>query len=243
MGDAGKGELDLDHMMERFFWKDILKEITSDMSPWDINILELANRYSRKVEKMKELNFKVPANVVLVSSILLRMKSDLLEFSGPDLEYDLEEWMKEGDFLEEFSQFSPEEPQPVDVNIEPEIPIKVKPRRVPKRRITATELISAIEEVVEEKKIEEKREKQEEKIVVESELDWKRKIHETYLRVMEILMRKERALFSELAKGKREKIVTLLSLLHLSSSKKIKLSQEKLYEEIFIHPCSSKDNS
>ncbi len=209
------------------------------MNPWDIDLVELADSYSKKVELMKELNFKIPANVVLVSSILLRMKSDLLVFSGPDLEYDLEGWIKEGAFLEEFSEFpaaaEDTETTLTDLDVDEDIPIKVKPKRVPKRRISALELIAAISEVLEEKERDKKRKGNEgNDIVVENEFDIEKSIHETYLRVMEILMKKERVIFSKLVKTREEIIYTLISLLHLSHNKKLKLVQPELYGEIFI---------
>jgi segregation and condensation protein A len=241
-GELQKGiQLKLDQFMEKVFWKDILMEITSMMDPWDIDLVELANGYSKKVEMMKELNFKIPANVILVSSILLRMKSDLLVFSGPDWEYDLENWVKEGTFLEEFSQFQPEEGDGkiTSVEIESEIPIQVRPKRVTKRRITALELITALSEVLEEKERERIKEgRKGEEIIVLNKFDIEKSINETYRRVMEILMRGEEVLFSELVKGRGGLIHTLISLLHLSSNKKLKLEQLELYGEIFIRPFS-----
>jgi segregation and condensation protein A len=253
--------VNLDNLIEKSFWKNILLEVISELNPWDIDIVELATRYSKRVERMKELNFKIPANVIIVSSVLLRMKSDLLTFSGPDLEYDLEEWVLEGAFLEEFTPLSNFEESShedeeknktgrlTNIDIDPRIPIQVKPRRVPKRRITALELISAIQEVLEDKeryrlKKEKKNNGDEEDIVITPKFDIKRLIHETYLRVMGILMKKNVAKFSELVDdSSREDIVSvLISLLHLSHNKKLKLMQKKLFGEIFIQPFSLKEN-
>ena len=65
-------------MIENSFWRDILYEIINTLDPWDIDLSELATRYSQKVKEMQEMNFKIPANVILVSSVLLRMKADIL---------------------------------------------------------------------------------------------------------------------------------------------------------------------
>jgi len=233
----------LDELIERSFWKDILLEIIAELDPWDIDIVELATRYSKRVEKMRELNFKIPANVIIVSSVLLRMKSDLLRFSGPDLEYDLEEWITAGDFVNVFSSENnfvknteSERRELVDIDIDPRVPIQVKPRRVTKRRISALELIAAIQEVLEDKereKIKKEKGKREDMIIKES-YDIKKVIEGTYLKVMEILMRKKFALFSEIIEKKEDIIPIFISLLHLSTKKKLKLKQKKLFDEIFI---------
>lgn len=226
----------LDLLIERSFWKDILLEIISEMDPWDVDIVELATRYSKKVEKMRELNFKIPANVVIVSSVLLRMKSELLRFSGPDLEYDLESWVSDGEFLQVFSDtWQKENNKAVNVEIDPKIPIQIKPQRVTKRRITALELIAAIQEVLEEKeRIIESKANGRSEIIISETFNIKKAIELTYLRIMEILMKKNVALFSEILTEKKDLIPVFLSLLHLSNSKKIKLKQKELFGEIFI---------
>lgn len=241
--DLSSLNLNLDYLIEKSFWKDILLEIISELNnPWDIDLVELATRYSKRVDRMKELNFKIPANVIIVSSVLLRMKSDLLTFSGPSLEYDLEEWISAGEFLDEFSSFTPiEENKKITlVDIDSRIPIEVKPRRVPKRRISALELIAAIQEVLEDKERYKKKKEEIEKgkdnnIIIKQNFDIKRLIHETYLRIIEILMKKDVVLFSELVNNSKEEIIQILiSLLHLSNNKKLKLIQNELYGEIFI---------
>ncbi len=64
------------------FWRDILYEIISTMDSWDIDITLLASRYSTRVSEMEEMNFRIPANVVIVSAVLLRMKAQFVGFSG-----------------------------------------------------------------------------------------------------------------------------------------------------------------
>lgn len=70
----------LDELMESedVTWRDILYEVLKGMNPWDVDLVELATRYSQKVDEMREMNFRIPANVVLVCSVLLRMKADIL---------------------------------------------------------------------------------------------------------------------------------------------------------------------
>jgi len=236
-------DINLHEMIENSFWKDILYEIIGRMDPWDINIAELATEYAGRVEKMKEMNFKVPANVVIVTAVLLRMKADIVG----NIPINMEEFMPE--FLEAefnlFGEFDPAAFSAVGEQLKREIagedglPIRVKPRRVVKRRVTAVELINAIQDVLEEKTLKQKLKKEGNgngKKVMEIALtaNIKELIEETYNRVMEILSTKDVALFSEMAHSLDEKISLFLSLLYLSNNQKVRLEQEQLYGEIFI---------
>jgi chromatin segregation and condensation protein Rec8/ScpA/Scc1 (kleisin family) len=60
-------------------------------------------------------------------------------------------------------------------------------------------------------------------------------IEETYERVIAILASKDSVMFSELAQSREEIVSTLISLLHLSNNQRLKLRQEKLFDEIYIY--------
>jgi len=210
-------------------WKDMLYEIISTLDPWDVNIIELSARYSKKVDEMQKMDFHIPANVMLVSSILLRMKADVLHFS------DLEESEEEFDY--DYADYADPEFNEFNENLdsELEIPIIIKPRRVPKRKVTAIELISAIQEVIGEKlkKVKNKKIKFE-RMIIPLEPDIKKLIEEIYNKILNILKKKETVTFSEITKKREDRIRVFLSLLHLSNNQKVKIKQEKMFEEIFI---------
>ncbi len=207
-------------------WKDMLYEIISTLDPWDINIVELSSRYSRRVDEMQRMEFHVPANIMLVSSILLRMKADVLHFS--DLDEDKEE------FNYDYAEYADSEFNE-NLDFDLEIPIIIKPKRVPKRKVTAIELISAIQEVMEEKTKEIRKKKVKfENMIIPVEPDIKKLIEEIYGKVMEILKNKETVTFSEILNDKDDMIRVFLSVLHLSNKQKIKIKQKKMFEEIFI---------
>ncbi len=234
--------MDIDDLIEKSFWRDILYEIISTMDPWDINLAELATRYSEKVESMKEMNFKVPANVVLVSSVLLRMKADIVaavEFNP--LEFAPED--AEGLNFNELDIGSYSEIGAIDGAViedcDGEIPISVTPKRVTKRRVTATELIAAIQEVLEDRKVKSCLEKEGHRIQaieIALSIDIKKLIEDTYLKLVSILSVKsdQVARFSEMATERKDIVPTFMSLLHLSNDQRISLRQERIYEEIFI---------
>lgn len=59
-------------------WEGVLRRLTADMDPWDIDVSELARRYRDYLQALRELQFEIPGRMVLTCSILLRMKSDVL---------------------------------------------------------------------------------------------------------------------------------------------------------------------
>jgi len=229
-------------MMNDLFWKDIIYEIISNMNPWDIDIAQLANGYAKKVEDIEKTEFKTPANVIIVSSVLLRMKADIIASINFNPNEYRDDEGSDVDFIS-LDEFDPtlfadmpdeEGAELVDWQA---ISLAVKPKRVPRRRVTAFELISAIQEVLEDKKIKEctKKNKKEKRVMeVEVKRDRGKIIEETYLRIMDILSNKNIVLFSEITDNREEVISTLVSLLHLSHKQKLKLKQEKLFDEIFI---------
>ena len=256
-------------MIKTSFWKDILYEIISSMDPWDMDITDLATRYSKKVEMMRDMNFRIPANVIIVSSVLLRMKSEIIGFSengssnnGGDYDPENPEglgmlldqaFMPDGsaDFCESGREteeccgglvdgdgmFIGDELGLIALN--DGIPIKVRPKRVPKRRVTAIELIAAIQEVLEDKtrrKVRKGNGGTKETVLITTEIDIGEIIETLYDRIMGILSRDKKAVvrFSELAIGREEIVSTLIPLLHLSNDQKIKITQENIFDEIFI---------
>ncbi len=229
---------DIDSMIETSFWRDTLYEIISTMDPWDIDIAELATRYSKKVDKMQEMNFRIPANVVIVSSVLLRMKAEIAGFGGNGA-FNLDEFADYEDVsMDEFECAQPDGGHIGGGNGDMIVPLDIKPKRVPKRRVTAMELIAAIQQVLEDKVIRKRITEsigEKKTIVININTDIRKLIEETYNRVIDILSRKDVALFSELANNRDEVISTFISLLHLSNKQRLKLTQEKIFDEIYIH--------
>ncbi|MBU4265849.1 MAG: segregation/condensation protein A [Candidatus Altiarchaeales archaeon] len=232
-------------MMESSFWKDTLYEVIGQMDPWDIDISELATEYASKVEQMEDMNFTIPANVVIVTAVLLRMKADIVGNIPISMDEFRPDFL-EGDF-DLFGELDPSAFSSVGDTLKSEVmgedglPIKVNPKRIVKRRVTAAELINAIQGVLEEKTLKQKLKKEgngngngKKVMEITIEANITELIEETYKRVMELIASKDVALFSEMANSLDEKISTLMSLLYLSNNQKVKLEQEHLYEEIFI---------
>lgn len=61
-------------------WEDVIVKIVAEegMDPWAVDICKLADVFGSYLSKMDQLDLRVPARFILITAILLRMKSDIL---------------------------------------------------------------------------------------------------------------------------------------------------------------------
>ncbi|MBI5046655.1 segregation/condensation protein A [Candidatus Micrarchaeota archaeon] len=113
-------------------WKEVLMDLVSSHSidPWDIDIIELADVFTKKVKDIEKVNFSVQANVILAAAILLRYKSEYLKMLS---------------YQTEMTEFPVEESQ-IDSSQIPEL--SFSSRIPPKRQITLNELLSEMEKII-----------------------------------------------------------------------------------------------
>lgn len=124
-------EFDIEELVAEATWKDMLLELVkkNELDPWDIDITDIVERYVDAVKRMKVLDLRVPANIILAAAILLRLKSELLQIE------------------EQVQQEAGEEPgAPVDYV--PPNGITLRMRLQPRRRVALSELIAALEEAM-----------------------------------------------------------------------------------------------
>lgn len=209
-------------------WKSLLTGIVKaeGMDPWDIDVTILSGKYLDKIRAMKTIDFRVPANAVLCSSILIRFKSDAWELY-PREEY---EDKLEDDHWEYI----------IDGQRVPDLD---PARRITRRRITIDDLITAVEKVME---TERKRAmRQRERLEVPQELvniafedreDFEKMVETVYKRVLASADSKKIAMFSQVVPGntRTDTIMTLLPLMHLATRGRLAVAQEEIFGEIFI---------
>lgn len=232
--------LELDKKFEREFWKDIIYEIVSTMDPWDIDIEELIKRYSEKINTMKNLNLKIPADVILVCAVLLRMKAEILKFSDEKNE------VEDNEIYEEIYE---EEDEIYDINkdsLNPndkDVDIKLIPKRIIKGKISVDELIKAIQDVLKTtdkkilKKIEEKQIEIMEFKVDESIRDIIDKIYKKIIEIQK-LSKEKKVKFSDVLdqKNKKKFVREFLAVLFLVNDRKIDIIQNENFGEIYLIP-------
>ena len=197
-------------------WEGLIRDIIIDegIDPWDIDIIRLANKFKEIIDKV---NIEIAGKFLLVSSILLSMKSD-------------EIFKKEEEEIDELI---------IPIFEKKEINIKTRVPIIKKRKITLNELINALKKAVEVKNKREKKKKVEEIKVKKIELkkvNIREKMEALYKKIISFFKYFERIPFKKLVPSwKREDIVwTFLPLIHLSAEHKLELEQEKEFGEIYV---------
>jgi segregation and condensation protein A len=227
-----KKGLDLESIVSLPTWKEMLIDLVSSekLDPWNIDVVEIAEEYIRRIKSMKLLDLHVPANLILAAAILLRFKSDALRFEEEEQVVSEEVYVGEG--LPSV-----------------EIPIlELRTRIPPKRKVTLEELMLTVEKVFEDQRKKEER-ASEIKIppvmnIQMPEFDIEERMDGFYERIKKEKDAEGLVLFSSLLKNnsKEEIIHALLPILHLAQKGLIFIFQEKMFGEIFIRVKGGKKN-
>ena len=220
---------------DKLSWQAIIYDLisTEQLDPWDIDISLLTNKFLTRVRELEEANFFISSKVLLATSLLLRIKSEIL------LNQDLQT-------LDDILFGKKEDKKYIQerIELEDEIPGLVPRTPLPRfKKVTLQELMFALGKAI---KTETRRIK---RIVVakqyemeaslslpKTKINIKDQINNVYRRLKEIFANREtRLAFSELAgKSRGEKIATFVPLLHLDNQQKVWLEQENHFEEIWI---------
>lgn len=219
----GKG-LDLESIVSQPTWKEMLIDLVSSdkLDPWNIDVVEIAEKYIRRVKDLRLLDLHVPANLILAAAILLRFKSDALCFEEEEQVVSEEVYVSE-------------DLPPVEIPT-----LELKTRIPPKRQVTLDELMLAMERVFEDQK---KREVKAKEVKIPPvmnikmpEFDMEDRMKDVYERIEKGKDSEGLVLFSSLLKDNsgEEIIFTLLPILHLAQNRMVFIFQEKMFGEIFI---------
>jgi chromatin segregation and condensation protein Rec8/ScpA/Scc1 (kleisin family) len=200
-------------------WQEVLSTIVVEegIDPKNVNIIKLADAFSVYLQRLKDFDFRIPARFILIAAILLSMKCEsLLE-------------------REEQRLNKLEKDEMAKLNLD--APLLIAPlSRKPTRRVTLTELISAMNkafEIKHRKELEfQKAEDLPEIRLPEPIVSIEKRIEAIYERIKS----KGIVKFSELVPvWKRKDIInTFLPLLHLSNRGSVECEQEELFKEIYI---------
>lgn len=219
-----------------YSWEQVIYKIIAweGLDPWNLNLKTLSDSFVNYLVKVKELDFKVPAKYLIIAAVLLRMKSDHLQYIG-DI---VSEYMKEDEEITE------------DIAMEDSLdgingiekfevtPVTVPPKRHPRRKIMITELITALRTVLRtDRRRRIRREKRRGRIDIEEDKLTER-IDSLYHKINEIMknLKEDELKFSNLVKEwKREEVIdTFVPIVYLDHAKKIDVRQEKIFDEIYI---------
>ncbi|HPR40987.1 MAG TPA: ScpA family protein [Candidatus Methanofastidiosa archaeon] len=193
--------------------------ISKEIDPWNIDIVELTNKYMERIRKLQELDLRLSGKTILVASILLRMQSEDI-------------------FREKSDEKEEEEEEELDFELKPILP----PLRRVSGKITLPQLMEALLQALEEadrKKTLKPRKRREEKHVIridEHRLNIEEQVTKLYDRICEMIREREFITMDELLDDHTPLSIarTLLFILYLETKSKIELEQEELFGEIYI---------
>ncbi|PIV68167.1 MAG: hypothetical protein COS07_04975 [Candidatus Aenigmarchaeota archaeon CG01_land_8_20_14_3_00_37_9] len=224
----------LDKIIKQESWEDLIDHIVAmeGLDPWDVDLVKLTDTFLKYIERIETLDFRIPAKVVLVAAVLLKMKA---EVAWPTIrqrptEYSFESLQDDLTSYEEIKQ------KLQQMTLEP------GPIRIVKRKVTLDELLGALTKAV---KVEDRRETRKKTLgkrirrqIDMSEEDIEKRINALMFEIDSFLLQlgSDKVEFSKLVKTwDRDQIVgTLLPILYLATRGKVGTEQEDFFKEILI---------
>lgn len=221
----------LEMILKEESWEELIYNIVSyeGLDPWDVDIIELTNSFLKYIEDMKTFDFRIPAKVVLVAAILLKLKTDIL---SPMKIEGTEYYPVDMKMLDQYEQ----------IRLELEnMELKPPMERHVKRKVTVDELIDALRKAMKVKKKKDHiRRKLGKRIRAEigEEVDIELRI-KSMMSDIDLLLTKlkaDKVMFSKIVgKWNRDEIVRyFMPLLYLSSRGKVSAEQKQFFKEILI---------
>ena len=227
-----------------YSWEQVIYKVVAweGLDPWNLDLVKLSDSFMAYIVKLKEMDFKVPAKYVIISAVLLRMKSDHLQYLGDlveesfsmdAIEDGLESHIESGSMDADEEGFQEEGMNGFTVN-----PITVPPKRQPRRKVVVDDLVSALRRVLRaETRRDRRARRHREKIDVKDD-NITRRISLLYNRINDILgrIKKDEVEFTKLVdKWERQEVVdTFLPLVFLDHDNKVRATQEEMFEEIMV---------
>ncbi len=221
----------LEMILKEESWEELIYNIVSyeGLDPWDIDIIKLTNSFLKYIEGFKTLDFRIPAKVVLVAAILLKLKSDIL---SPLRVEGTEYYPVDMKMLDQYEQ----------IRLEMEnMELKRPMERHVKRKVTMDELIDALRKAM---KVKQKKEHVRRKlgrriraeIGEEEDIELRIKNLLSNIDVLLTKLKSDKVMFSKIvSKWERGEIVRyFMPLLYLSSRGKVSTEQKKFFKEILI---------
>ncbi|MEM5811254.1 MAG: hypothetical protein QXG91_00720 [Candidatus Aenigmatarchaeota archaeon] len=212
----------ISEIIKKESWEEIIYYVVSleNLDPWNIDLVKLCNGFINFLNKVVELDFRIPAKVIFVASILLRIKVEYLDRKKEEEEVTKEEKV--------------ETVEKIEVYVESPI------RRIPKGPITLNDLIIALKKVIELKEKKERRiweRRRQIEIRIGQAKDFEKRMNDVYEKIVNLCKDKEFILFDEIVdEWNVENIVSyFVPVLHLDKKGLIDCIQNDFFDEIKIY--------
>ncbi len=219
-GKNGAEERIINLVIAEHSWEQILYHLVEleKLNPEDVDLEKLATSFLTYLKSLRELDFHIPAKIVIICAILLRMKSGKLGFAEDFIIPEIEEEKKK-------------------IESPPVEPLDIPLKRQPKRKVSVAELIDALRKIIE------TRDRKDRKLVrlrgrIEiSEEDVTAKIDALYGKICSVFDELSAPITFKKLVGdwNRTRIVSnFIPLLHLAHQNKISCDQDEFFGDIWI---------
>ncbi len=206
-----------------------------EIDPWNINVVDVTDRFLRRLETAKKFDLRVSGRVLLYAAILVRMKAEAITVEALGEDTEEEEYY----FLDEPLEFEAEDEDLSDVILE----VLKSPRKSVRKITTLKDLIDELRRAEE---VERRRRKRRKARKLDVTIDSTLKVpHEESLEEMiarvereisDILKRKGCTTLFSLVKGWDVPMLVdyYVSILHLAFRRKVEIAQEEFYGDVEI---------
>ncbi|MBW6462284.1 MAG: hypothetical protein K0B07_04525 [DPANN group archaeon] len=206
-------------------WENVLLALTSDMNPWDIDLVVLSARFMDYIKNTKKEDLRIPAKIILTAAILYRMKVDTFKIVEDD--------SGEGINAQEEAYNLETCNEKIDVSDIKIPPISVPIFRRPQGKVTLNELINALDNAMTIKNRREAREVFQIDLLGEDITD---NIEELFEKICDNINVDNILKFSSIVdvSDKKKVIRNFNSMLHLSNQGRVSIDQPEMFGEIYL---------
>lgn len=219
------------------------------IDPWNIDIVDIADRYLMQTFEAKSQNLKITGRTLLFASILLKLKSNILKG------LDVEEWLPEetsdidiDDDMnadDDFHSYNTTNVISIDEVLQRRTSVKLNRKRV----VTLEDLIKQLEfyEMLDKKlALKNAHERAKRRVRSYANLtpsDLMNVAHDNFIedsvnsirnKLEELFVKKDKIELNELVSVGMSKVIAFLSLLFLAADSDIELEQEEFYSDLYV---------
>lgn len=201
--------------------------VSGKMDPWEIDIIDITDRYLAKLVEFRDLDLRISARAILAGSILIRLKSEaILQPDHIDIDDDEMEELREKYHI---------------------LPLLPPIRRI-STKTTLPQLFEALMDALEEERYKKElvlasKDQQEERTLIldEDRIDVRESVRKLYEKIATISSEFGRVTFSQILVGTEAIVVcrTFLHLLFLVRDGRVRIWQEQFFGQIYIEPLSN----
>ncbi|ABR56600.1 chromosome segregation and condensation protein ScpA [Methanococcus aeolicus Nankai-3] len=220
-------------------WIRIIKESIDkkNIEPWNINISEIADEYIKTIRELRQFDIRLSADVVLVGSVLLRMKSQILYGECENTFNDDKEDLEIESEGEEFGEYY-EDDNNIEINENLEDKNDKKGKKGKKEKtITFNDLINTLKSELDKAKKPKKFKNKTKGTAAVFELMEDLEEEEDISDIMEYLLKELHCgeiIFQKKFQNPKDIVKNFLPSLYLANDGTIEIYQKELFKEIIL---------